>query len=61
MEDWLEKSLPFLTCFIQDWCENQLSEINVSICREDFFSLISCLLEIRGAGTRGSAREGEMN
>lgn len=38
MEDRLEKSLPFLTCFIQDWCKNQLSEMNVYIFREEFFS-----------------------
>lgn len=38
MEDWLEKSLPFLTCFIPDWCKNQLSEVSVCICSEEFFS-----------------------
>lgn len=38
MEDWLEKSLPFLTDFIQDECRNQLSEMNVCICREEFFT-----------------------
>jgi len=38
MEDWLEKSLPFLASFMQDWCKNQLSEMNVCIRREEFFS-----------------------
>lgn len=38
MEDWLEKSLPFLTDLIQDECRNQLSEMNVCIFREEFFT-----------------------